>query len=35
MVFGAWAAAEGLAPPGNELAADPAWRLPVGACARG
>ena len=32
LLFGAWAAAEGLAPPGDELAADPAWRLPTGAC---
>ena len=31
LLFGAWAAAEGLAPPGDELAADPAWRLPAGA----
>ena len=31
LLFGAWAAAEGLAPPGDELAADPAWRLPTGA----
>ena len=31
LLFGAWAAAQGLAPPGDELAADPAWRLPTGA----
>ena len=34
LLFGAWVAAEGLAPPGDELAVDPAWRLPTGACTR-
>ncbi|KAK9845957.1 hypothetical protein WJX81_006858 [Elliptochloris bilobata] len=34
LLFGAWAAAEGLAPPGDELAADPAWRLTTGLYAR-